>query len=402
MSNVNEEGSKNNNLVDNSKIIIVPNQKESSDNKTKKKKKNKNKKSGNDENRKYSTDKSIINITKNIKDEIKDNLVLDTINNIKNEETNKDQIETSQIVQSNKSKLVRLLPVIFIFILLLGIYLIYIMYHCLPLIYKDYKKVYINYDFKRGLIEIIIFHFFLIMYLINYILSIIIPPGSIPNTEEWAFNDYQENYTDEIEYYLLEKKKSGERRYCKWCCKFKPDRTHHCRVCKTCILKMDHHCPWIYNCVGWNNHKYFMLSLIYCCITSIFVSITMFNSVKDAIKNVKTPFSEMFLLLFGETLNSFLALIITCFLFFHIWLMINAMTTIEFCEKQTNYQNQSYSKYYNKGLWGNFKDVFGDSPFLWFLPIDNRKGDGINFVKGYNRGHSEETTDETLPIKGKC
>lgn len=29
---------------------------------------------------------------------------------------------------------------------------------------------------------------------------------------------------------------------CKKCDYPKPPRTHHCSVCKKCILKMDHHC----------------------------------------------------------------------------------------------------------------------------------------------------------------
>ena len=37
---------------------------------------------------------------------------------------------------------------------------------------------------------------------------------------------------------------------CKKCIQAKPPRTHHCSICDKCFLKMDHHCPWIDNCVG--------------------------------------------------------------------------------------------------------------------------------------------------------
>ena len=32
-----------------------------------------------------------------------------------------------------------------------------------------------------------------------------------------------------------------EFRYCTHCEAFKPERTHHCRECKRCVLMMDHH-----------------------------------------------------------------------------------------------------------------------------------------------------------------
>ena len=44
-------------------------------------------------------------------------------------------------------------------------------------------------------------------------------------------------------------------RYCEKCLCIKPDRSHHCSVCEVCTLKMDHHCPWVNNCVGFANYK---------------------------------------------------------------------------------------------------------------------------------------------------
>lgn len=50
---------------------------------------------------------------------------------------------------------------------------------------------------------------------------------------------------------------------CKRCIAPKPPRAHHCSVCKRCVLRMDHHCPWLNNCVGFYNHRYFFLYMVY-------------------------------------------------------------------------------------------------------------------------------------------
>ncbi|KAF8920141.1 DHHC palmitoyltransferase-domain-containing protein [Mucidula mucida] len=49
-----------------------------------------------------------------------------------------------------------------------------------------------------------------------------------------------------------------EFRYCMKDELVKPYRAHHCRICGTCVLKYDHHCPWIGQCVGARNHKFFV------------------------------------------------------------------------------------------------------------------------------------------------
>merc|ERR1719161_417434 len=286
----------------------------------------------------------------------------------------------------------KFIPVAFVSTIIVGLYLIYCLFHILPMLQLDVDEKLVNDKMRqRAIIECIIFHYVTFMLVICYLRSILTHPGEIPDKEQDAYWEYvpQDGRVsaagaDGQHPALQESKRSGERRYCKWCAKYKPDRCHHCRVCRTCILKMDHHCPWIYNCVGFRNHKYFFLLLLYSVLDTHLIMWSMIESVKAAVEDPLTPFMTMFLLFFGETLACFLGVLVTAFFVFHIWLMGKAMTNIEFCEKSLKKSGYN-SSVYDHGFYGNVKTVLGPHPLLWLFPVSAPTGDGLNFVGEHSR-----------------
>jgi len=42
----------------------------------------------------------------------------------------------------------------------------------------------------------------------------------------------------------------------------KTETSFHCMYCGRCVEYFDHHCPFINNCLGYRNHKYFLVFII--------------------------------------------------------------------------------------------------------------------------------------------
>ncbi|CAG9795361.1 unnamed protein product [Diatraea saccharalis] len=172
-----------------------------------------------------------------------------------------------------------------------------------------------------GAINAVIFLAFAAATLYYFLQSLLEGPGFVP--VGWK----PENEGD-IEYL----------QFCTICNSYKAPRSHHCKKCGHCILKMDHHCPWINCCVGQANHCYFttflICAVIGCSIASVELSICMYYAIT---RTRFSPGGARLLMPLGTLLLTLLAigmavgvvLAVGALLYFQVSGILRNRTTIE-------------------------------------------------------------------------
>ncbi|OUM66947.1 hypothetical protein PIROE2DRAFT_24315, partial [Piromyces sp. E2] len=235
-----------------------------------------------------------------------------------------------------------------------------------------------------------------ILGLINFFICVFIDPGKVNKKLTKKFKKYDTDNNIKVENKIL-KEIYDQRMWCKYCSSYKPPRAHHCSICQRCVLKFDHHCIWVNNCIGYRNLPFFLRFLTY-IIMLFFLSFILFIFIiKGYIMYKDRNYSELSFPMTNLNLKMVVFIIINCFISIFLFLFILNMTLFHFLYLFCNVTRieriqikrinslvesdiiETYQKYpYDLGLLQNFKQVFGNNYWFWWLcsfPL----GNGMDF-----------------------
>lgn len=148
-------------------------------------------------------------------------------------------------------------------------------------------------------------------------------------------------------------------KYCYTCKIFRPPRASHCSICDNCVDRFDHHCPWVGNCVGKRNYRYFYLFTMSLSLLTIYIFT--FDIVHVVMRSVDNGFLNTL----KETPGTVLEVLVCFFTLwsvvgltgFHTYLISLNQTTNEDIKGSWSGKNRVQNPYSHKNIFKNCCEV---------------------------------------------
>ncbi|GBM03333.1 Palmitoyltransferase ZDHHC2 [Araneus ventricosus] len=270
-------------------------------------------------------------------------------------------------------RLFKWFPVVFIATIVGWSYYAYVVQLCLFAVESVVEKVF----------YLIIYHAIFAMFLWSYWQTIFTNIGTVPRqfklppaeAVKLERDQSEDNQRRMLESFAKDlpvscRTMNGSIRYCEKCCNIKPDRAHHCSVCGVCVLKMDHHCPWVNNCVSFTNYKYFILFLGYALLYCLFISATSLQYfIKLWTNNLEGPGRFHILVLFFVAVMFAVSLV--SLFGYHCYLVSVNRSTLE-SFRPPIFRTGPDKDGFSLGRKANFTEIFGADKSKWFIPVQSR------------------------------